>query len=75
MKKIAGYIILAALFFGCKKNQTTFDAYFYTSCSSDHPLKLYVNDVCKGELTYYAQGTMDVSDSLRQTFLNIPLPS
>lgn len=74
-------ILCIAIVFGmiifskCKKKQTTFNTYFYTSNSiSETKFDLFIEDEYKGELPFLTgKPSLDAADTLKQKCLYIPL--
>ena len=77
---LAAFALTILLFTQCRKNEpssnTTYSAHFWTSMqSNDGELKLYIDNVYKGDLPYLAYKPDCSNNDLNQKLLSFPLPS
>jgi len=75
-KKSAIVLFVLIVFSHCRKDDTTFNSFFYANwANSEGNLNLFIDDELKGELPYLSVAPTCDDDSLKQIALNIPLKS
>ena len=77
MKKFSKLLLvltITAFLSACKKNQTTFDSYIYTTIS-ERALALYIDNKYLGELPIVNCKTTEATESQKQLMFHTSLPS